>query len=115
MSGARLVPAAPGWWAQSVIMVDGGKWEFGPKVEVVAWHIEPIMIDHAMEDFITLPVTIYGTIDGNFGIANAPSGKWYSPDVPGAFASAASLAERLRELFDERHKRRRAAAGDNAH
>jgi hypothetical protein len=109
MSGAKLVPAAPGWWAVSVAMMAGGEWDFGPKVEIVAWHIEPVELDTGVEDFITMPVTIYGTVEGNFGVANSPAGKWYSPDVPGAFDSLEGLAAELMELFNQRAQRARKA------
>ena len=107
MSNTSIIPAHAGWWTFSVSFDEGDKWAIGEEYEVLAWHIEPIESkERGVEDFITHPVTIYGTLDADYAVARSPSGRWYSPDVAGAFGSLENLVRRLKETHDSRLRRR---------
>lgn len=109
MSEVKLIPAQPGWWFASVIREFNGNISHDDEVEVIAWRIEPIVaVDGDVEDFISTPVTIYGTLEGVTGIVKSPAGRWYSPEVDGSFTDKSALLVELKKHFDRRFRERAA-------
>ena len=91
-----ITQAAPGWWAVCISYTEEGGWTIDDKSEVLAWYISPCVSDkRGVEDFITHPVTYYGTLDEENAVLLSPSGKWYSVAVPGSFDSLETLGKLL--------------------
>ena len=111
MSAKSIIPAQAGWWTMSVTFEEGGEWSLGDEYEVLAWYISPIVCDlDGVSGFITLPVTIYGDLDDECAIARSPSGKWYSPAIPGSFGSLENIIARLKESYFGSEQRKKQEA-----
>jgi len=96
MSGDKLTQAHKDWWLIPVSPDHDGNLLAGPAAEIIAWHIEPVLSDlRGVEDFISTPVTIYGTIDFEFGVVRSANGKFYSSEVEGVYDTLAQIITAL--------------------
>jgi hypothetical protein len=104
MSVVKIIPAQKDWWLIPVSRDGAGKLAAGQAAEIVAWHVEPIYCDRkGVEDFISTPVTIYGTIDFEFGVIASAGGKFYCQDVAGIYDTAAQILQALEPVISFRN------------
>jgi len=105
----RVIPAAPGWWAANINR-ENDAIRIGSLCEVIAWRIRELPELGEVTDFITDPITIYGTLDGLTWVVKSPADKWYCSDLDKHFEDRESIIEALAECFRRRDLIRKAAA-----